>query len=92
MSAQIPTKWLTWETPLGGMFLWCRLHGGVSAMDFAVRARDHWHVAFFPGICFTPNYEGEDFSLRLTFARQTDAQMAEGVRRIAAALESFQQN
>lgn len=92
MSAQIPTKWLTWETPLGGMFLWCRLHGGVSAMDFAVRARDHWHVAFFPGVCFTPNYEGEDFSLRLTFARQTDAQMAEGVRRIAAALESFQQN
>lgn len=92
MSAQIPTEWLTWETPLGGMFLWCRLHGGVTAMDFAICARDCWHVAFFPGVCFTPNYEGEDFSLRFTFARQTKAQMDEGVRRIAKALKSFRQN
>lgn len=77
---------MTWETPLGGMFLWCRLHGSESADAFAARVRDVYHVAFFPGSCFTPDYTGEERSLRFTFARQTDAQMVEGVRRIAAAL------
>ncbi|MBP5211453.1 MAG: PLP-dependent aminotransferase family protein [Pyramidobacter sp.] len=77
---------LTWEVPLGGMFLWCRLHTGENAMDFATRVRDTYRVAFFPGVCFTPDYTGEESSVRFTFARQTDAQMAEGVRRIAAAL------
>ena len=55
-------------------------------MDFATRVRDQYRVAFFPGVCFTPDYTGQDHSVRFTFARQTDEQMAEGVRRIAKAL------
>ncbi len=86
LSAAVSPDRMTWELPLGGMFLWCRLHGDESADAFAARVRDTYHVAFFPGSCFTPDYTGEERSLRLTFARQTDAQMAEGVRRIAAAL------
>lgn len=86
MSAAISPEQMTWETPLGGMFLWCRLHTGENAMDFATRVRDTKHVAFFPGVCFTPNYTGEDDSVRFTFARQTDEQLVEGVRRIAEAL------
>jgi len=78
---------MTWETPLGGMFLWCHLHTGEDATAFATRVRDTHHVAFFPGACFTPDYAGEEHSVRFTFARQTDEQMAEGARRIARALD-----
>ena len=86
LSASVRPEQMTWETPLGGMFLWCHLHTGENAMDFATRVRDQHRVAFFPGVCFTPDYTGEEHSVRFTFARQTDEQLAEGVRRIAAAL------
>ena len=86
LSRAVRPDQLTWEVPLGGMFLWCRLHTGENAMDFATRVRDQYRVAFFPGVCFTPDYTGQDHSVRFTFARQTDEQMAEGVRRIAKAL------
>lgn len=86
MKEHIPEGTLTWEEPRGGMFLWCHLPESVDGMEFATLVRDRYHVAFFPGVCFTPNYEGEEHSLRFTFARQTDAQMEEGVRRIAKAL------
>ena len=86
LSAAVRPEQMTWETPLGGMFLWCHLHTGENAMDFATRVRDQHRVAFFPGVCFTPDYTGEEHSVRFTFARQTDDQLAEGVRRIARAL------
>ncbi len=88
MAAQISPDQFSWEVPLGGMFLWCRLNG-VKGWDFSTRARDDFGAATFPGVCFTPNYEGEDYSVRLTFARQTDAEMTEGVKRLAAAVRSF---
>ncbi|MDY3868263.1 MAG: PLP-dependent aminotransferase family protein [Pyramidobacter sp.] len=88
MEAQISPEHMTWETPLGGMFLWCHLNG-VKGWDFSTRARDQFRAATFPGVCFTPNYDGEEFSVRLTFARQTEAEMTEGVKRLAAAVRSF---
>ncbi len=87
MSNEIPAGTLTWETPRGGMFLWCHLPENLDGMEFALRLRDHYRVAFFPGVCFTPNYEGQEHSLRFTFARQSPEQLAEGVRRIASALK-----
>ena len=72
----------TSEEGLAGWDAW------VDALSkhFATRVRDQYRVAFFPGVCFTPDYTGQDHSVRFTFARQTDEQMAEGVRRIAKAL------
>ncbi len=87
MSAEIPAGTLTWEAPRGGMFLWCHLPEDVDGMEFALRLRDRYRVAFFPGVCFTPNYEGQEHSLRFSFARSNPEQMAEGVRRIAQALK-----
>lgn len=87
MSEEIPEGSLTWEQPKGGMFLWCHLPQSVDAMEFATRVRDNYRVAFFPGVCFTPDYQGQEHSLRFTFARQTPEQIAEGVHRIARALK-----
>ena len=87
MRAEIPQDLMNWETPLGGMFLWCHLPEDRDAREFALAAKIKYGVAFFPGVCFTPDFQGEKHSLRLTFARQTDEEMTEGVRRIACALK-----
>ena len=89
MKEYIPQDLFEWEMPMGGMFLWCHLNPRISAAEFCVRTRDDYHVVFFPGTCFTPNYSGEEHSVRLTFARQTDDDMAEGVRRIAESLKNY---
>lgn len=87
MRAEIPQDLMDWETPLGGMFLWCHLSENRDAREFAHTAKDRYGVAFFPGMCFTPGFSGEEHSLRLTFARQSEEEMTEGVHRIAGALK-----
>ena len=89
MEEYIPKELMTWEIPLGGMFMWCNLNPKIAASEFCERTRDDFHVVFFPGTCFTPNYTGEEHSVRFTFARQSDSDMAEGVRRIAESLKTF---
>ncbi len=89
LRAQVPQDLLSWEDPQGGMFLWCRLAKGDGAA-FARRALKDFGVSVLPGFCFTPHRDGEKESLRLTFSRQSDAEMERGVERLAKALESFE--
>ncbi len=79
---------LSWEDPQGGMFLWCHLPG-VDCADLARRALKDFGVSVLPGFCFTPYHDGERESLRLTFSRLSEADMAQGVQRLAQALDSL---
>ncbi len=89
MRRRIPPEQLSWETPSGGMFLWCRVSDDCDARRLALLARDKYGVAFFPGMCFTPDFKGEEHSLRLSYARPDDEQMTEGVERLASALKEL---
>lgn len=76
---------LTFELPDGGMFLWGRLEGGVSARRLfdAAAARN---VAFVPGDAFYVA-EADASTLRLSYATATPERLGEAARRLADALD-----
>ena len=87
MMAAMPTaapEGSTWSDPDGGMFTWLRLPGPVDTATLlpAALARD---VAFVPG---APFYAGraDPATMRLSFTTHTPAEIAEGMRRLAAVL------
>lgn len=90
LAESIPATEMNWEDPAGGMFLWCHLPN-LKGSDFALKAMKEYHVGTMPGYCFTPNCDGEFESLRLTFSRQTQVQMQEGVVRLAQAMKAIRQ-
>ena len=75
----------TFQRPDGGMFLWGRLTGGVEARPLLAAALER-EVAFVPGDAF---YTGEPdrSTLRLSYATATPAELDEGARRLAVALD-----
>ncbi|HEY65870.1 MAG TPA: PLP-dependent aminotransferase family protein [Caldilineae bacterium] len=75
---------LTWEAPQGGFYYWCRLPDGIHARDLLREAADEG-VVFVPGEVFFPDGGGESF-LRLNFSYPTEAEIEEGVRRLARAI------
>lgn len=77
---------VAWTRPTGGMFLWLTLPEGISAealLEQALAAK----VAFVPGGAFHPRGGGAN-TMRLNFSHSGPAQIAEGVRRLAAALRA----
>ena len=74
----------SWNEPDGGMFVWARLPEGSDATELLARAlaRD---VAFVPG---APFYAGpaDPATLRLSFTTHGPDEIAEGLRRLAAAV------
>ena len=77
----------TWTRPDGGFQLWVTLPEGVSALDLFLRGLAHG-VAIGPGPAYDMDgrYTG---SFRLGYAPGTLADLSEGVRRIARALEDL---
>jgi len=71
--------------PDGGLFLWARIRRpGIDTAALLPRALDHG-VAYVPGSAFSvaaPHHA----SLRLSYATVTPQELAEGARRLAAAL------
>ena len=76
---------LEWNRPAGGMFLWARLAGGADAGALLARALEQG-VAFVPGGEFHAQGEGRD-TLRLNFTHAAPARLAEGVARLARAID-----
>ncbi len=74
----------TWNEPEGGMFVWARLPDGHDAAALLTRALRH-DVAFVPG---APFYAGEAdrATLRLSFTTHPPGEIAEGLRRLGAAV------
>ena len=78
--------------PTGGSNLWCRLADGIDSRALAAAAIRH-KVAVLPGQVFYPpspvrGETGND-RLRLSFTAVVAGQMAEGVDRLARAIESL---
>ena len=73
--------------PQGGLFLWLEIPGGVDARVLLERCLAG-SVAFVPGGAFYPERTREDVA-RLNFSCMGEERIAEGVRRIARALEEL---
>ena len=74
--------------PHGGMFFWVRLTGATGyTQDAAAYARQcvEQLVAFVPGAAFFAEQPDPSF-LRMSFATANEANIAEGVARMAQAL------
>ncbi|MFF0217363.1 aminotransferase-like domain-containing protein [Streptomyces vinaceus] len=77
----------SWTRPEGGMFVWARLPQGYDAADL-LRTAISRDVAFVPG---APFYTGtpDPRTLRLSFTTHTPQEIAEGLRRLAGAVEAY---
>lgn len=71
-----------WSEPEGGMFVWLDLPEGFDAAALLERAIAEERVAFVPGAPFFA-VDPKPHTLRLSYSLPTDAQMAEGIGRLA---------
>jgi DNA-binding transcriptional MocR family regulator len=74
--------------PEGGYFFWLRLPEGYDGTALQPYAAQHG-VGFRPGVRFSSR-DGLRNYLRLSFAFYEDAELAEGVRRLARALDDYE--
>ncbi|NUT43295.1 MAG: PLP-dependent aminotransferase family protein [Thermoactinospora sp.] len=85
--AAVAPEGSTWSDPDGGMFIWARLPGGIDTAQLLKVALTH-DVAFVPGAPFYPG-EPDLSTLRLSFSTYLPDQIAEGMRRLGAALDEM---
>lgn len=88
LGAHMP-EGVTWTKPEGGMFVWVELPKHLDAADLLATSLESERVAFVPGHAFFADGTGTN-TLRLSFSRTNDVQIAEGIARlgrlVAAAL------
>jgi len=75
---------VTWNTPVGGMFLWARLPEGMNAQELLPKAVDKG-VAFVPGAAFY-NDHADPRTMRLSFVTPNVDEIRTGVAALAAAI------
>jgi 2-aminoadipate transaminase len=75
---------ITWNRPIGGMFLWVRLPEGMNAVALLPKAVERG-VAFVPGAAFYAD-AGDPRTLRLSFVTPSVAQIHQGVKALASVL------
>lgn len=83
----LPEWKVTWTRPEGGLFLWLTLPEWMNARELLDRALER-DVAFVVGGAFHCDGSGEN-TVRLNFSYSTHEQLDEGVKRLAAAIESM---
>jgi 2-aminoadipate transaminase len=82
--------WFTWDVPVGGMFVWA------LARDPAMDTDRLWSVALEAGVCVSPSSVFDSAganrrALRLNFTLNPPERLAEGIRRLAAAVKTLSQ-
>jgi 2-aminoadipate transaminase len=77
---------ITWNKPVGGMFLWARLPEGMSAVELLPKAVDKG-VAFVPGAAFYAD-NADPRTLRLSFVTASVEQINIGIAALAAAIRA----
>lgn len=82
--------WFAWEVPVGGMFVWA------VARSPALDTDRLWTVALEAGVCISPSsvFDASGANrraLRLNFTLNPPERLAEGIRRLAAALKTMPQ-
>ncbi|WP_291921574.1 PLP-dependent aminotransferase family protein [Limnohabitans sp.] len=75
---------LTWNRPVGGMFLWVQLPKGLKAIPLLSKAVEKG-VAFVPGSAFYAG-DADESTLRLSFVTATVDQINTGMSALAAAI------
>lgn len=75
-----------YNTPRGGMFLWCRVPG-VDTEELLAKASEE-NVVFVPGVSFYPNRDHHD-GMRLNFSSSGEEKIALGIERLAHAVRSL---
>ncbi|WP_299876658.1 PLP-dependent aminotransferase family protein [uncultured Sulfitobacter sp.] len=78
---------VTWTKPEGGMFIWLTLPRDMDGATLLEQAVKHQRVAFVPGQAFFADRSGAN-ALRLSFSLADDAQIAEGIKRLGAAIRA----
>ncbi|MCB1510184.1 MAG: PLP-dependent aminotransferase family protein, partial [Hyphomicrobiaceae bacterium] len=78
----------TWSNPDGGLFVWMTLANDVDSAALLKVALADQNVAFVPGAGFYSDDAGCN-KLRLSFSQNSPERIAEGVRRLAMALDTF---
>ena len=78
---------LSFTRPEGGFFLWCELAPHIDVARFYERLSE-LKVAVAPGKVFLPDAEEEVRTFRLNFSAPSEAQIEEGIARIAEASRS----
>jgi DNA-binding transcriptional MocR family regulator len=73
---------VTWSRPQGGMFVWIDLPEGIDGAELLARAIEEERVAFVPGAPFFAEVKNAN-AIRLSYSLPTDAQIEEGVQRLA---------
>jgi GntR family transcriptional regulator/MocR family aminotransferase len=74
-----------WISPQGGLFLWVRLPGSLSADELYPTALEEG-VGFAPGSLFFPGQREQSY-LRLNFVSHPPGVIAEGIKRLSLAIE-----
>ena len=83
LSKDMPSD-VTWNTPVGGMFLWARLPEGMNAQALLPIAVEKG-VAFVPGAAFY-NDHADPRTMRLSFVTPNVDEIRTGVAALAAAI------
>jgi DNA-binding transcriptional MocR family regulator len=78
---------LSFSTPEGGFYLWCRIKRPVSASRLLQEASGEG-VSFVPGEAFYVSPPEGERDLRLCFAANSEERLREGARRLGRALAS----
>lgn len=76
---------LSFETPQGGFYLWCRLNRSVST-GRVLHEATRQGISFVPGEAFYTNPQQGEREIRLCFATHTEDQLQEAARRLARTL------
>jgi 2-aminoadipate transaminase len=77
---------VTWTRPRGGFFVWLTAPPHVDARALTAPA-SRLGVAYVPGSPFYPDGRGNN-CFRLAYSRATEADISEGIRRLATLLTS----
>ncbi|MBN9060473.1 MAG: aminotransferase class I/II-fold pyridoxal phosphate-dependent enzyme, partial [Rhizobiales bacterium] len=82
------SDWFEWEVPVGGMFVWMRSKDSAIDTDALYKFAVEEKVAYVPSSVF--DFTGENrFAMRVNFTRSSPEVIAEGVRRLARAVEHY---
>jgi DNA-binding transcriptional MocR family regulator len=76
---------LNWNTPEGGLYLWCRIPGNILQARLLTRSVENG-VSFVPGNTFFPGTPSGNY-IRLNFTYPAPEQIVEGVKRLSGAWE-----
>lgn len=80
-------EFLEWQAPDGGYFFWLRMREPRDTTALKAHVGE-FRTGFQPGALFSADGEGLRDYLRLSFAHYTEAEIEEGVSRLAALLRA----